>query len=52
MLEPAQIAISSLDEKFLTKVLGLIEAHMEDENFSIEDFSKKPAIAACNSIAK
>ena len=40
-LEPSQIAVSSLDEKFLQKVLGLIEAHMEDENFSIEDFSRE-----------
>jgi signal transduction histidine kinase/DNA-binding response OmpR family regulator len=38
-LEPAQISVSSLDEKFLQKVLALIEAHMEDENFSIEEFS-------------
>jgi YesN/AraC family two-component response regulator len=41
VLEPAQIAISSLDEKFLKKLLGLIEEHMEDENFSIEDFSRE-----------
>ncbi len=38
-LEPKQISVSSLDEKFLQKVLALIEAHMEDESFSIEDFS-------------
>jgi AraC-like DNA-binding protein len=38
-LEPKQISVSSLDEKFLQKVMALIEAHMEDESFSIEDFS-------------
>jgi YesN/AraC family two-component response regulator len=40
-LEPAQISVSSLDEKFLQKVLALIETHMEDESFSIEDFSQE-----------
>ncbi len=40
-LEPAQISVSSLDEKFLQKVLALIEAHMEDDSFSIEDFSQE-----------
>lgn len=38
-LEPKQISITSMDEKFLTKVLAIIETHMDDENFSIEDFS-------------
>lgn len=40
-LEPSQISVSSLDEKFLQKVLALIEVHMEEENFSIEDFSQE-----------
>jgi signal transduction histidine kinase/ligand-binding sensor domain-containing protein/DNA-binding response OmpR family regulator len=40
-LEPAQISVSSLDEKFLQRVMTLIEAHMEDEHFSIEDFSQE-----------
>jgi AraC-like DNA-binding protein len=35
------IAITSMDEKFLQKVLALVEEHMEDENFSIEDFSRE-----------
>jgi two-component system, sensor histidine kinase ChiS len=38
-LEPKQISLNSLDEKFLQKVLAIIEAHIEDEDFSIEDFS-------------
>lgn len=38
-LEPTQLQVSSLDEKFLNKVLTAIEAHMENEDFSIEDFS-------------
>ncbi|MEX2231300.1 MAG: two-component regulator propeller domain-containing protein [Cyclobacteriaceae bacterium] len=40
-LQPTQIQVSSLDEKFLEKILRLIEAHMEDDDFSIEDFSQQ-----------
>ena len=40
-LEPRQISITSLDEKFITKVLGIIEAHMDDENFSIDELSRE-----------
>ena len=40
-LEPKQISITSLDEKFLTKVLGIIEEHMDDELFSIEELSRE-----------
>ncbi|MEX2231301.1 MAG: hybrid sensor histidine kinase/response regulator transcription factor, partial [Cyclobacteriaceae bacterium] len=40
-LEPKQISITSLDEKFLSKVLAIIEEHMEDEHFSIEELSRE-----------
>jgi signal transduction histidine kinase/ligand-binding sensor domain-containing protein/DNA-binding response OmpR family regulator len=40
-LEPKQISITSFDEKFLTKVLAIIEDHMDDENFSIEELSRE-----------
>ncbi len=40
-LEPRHIAVSSLDEQFLTKVLDIIEQHMEDESFTIEDLSQQ-----------
>jgi YesN/AraC family two-component response regulator len=39
-LAPRQIAITSMDEKFLIKVLDIIETHIDDEDFSIEDFSR------------
>jgi hypothetical protein len=32
-LEPKEISITSYDEKFLLKVLALIEEHMDDEKF-------------------
>jgi YesN/AraC family two-component response regulator len=40
-LEPREISITSFDEKFLQKVLSIIEAHMDDENFSIEQLSRE-----------
>jgi AraC-like DNA-binding protein len=40
-LEPKQITVTSLDERFLEKVLGIIEAHMDDEDFSIEELSRE-----------
>ena len=40
-LEPKQISITSLDEKFITKVLAIIEEHMDDEMFSIDELSRE-----------
>lgn len=40
-LEPKQISITSLDEKFITKVLAIIEEHMDDETFSVDDLSRE-----------
>ena len=39
-LEPKQISITSFDEKFLQKVMTIIEDHMSDENFSIDELSR------------
>ncbi len=40
-LEPREISITSFDEKFIKKVLEIIEAHMDDESFSIEELSRE-----------
>lgn len=40
-LWPSKIKFSSLDEKFLKKVLAVIEEHLENEDFTIEDFSSE-----------
>jgi signal transduction histidine kinase/ligand-binding sensor domain-containing protein/AraC-like DNA-binding protein/AmiR/NasT family two-component response regulator len=40
-LEPRHIAITSFDEKFLTKVLSIIEDHMDDEMFSVDELSRE-----------
>ena len=40
-LEPKHISVSSLDEKFLAKVMAIVEEHMEDEKFSIDALSRE-----------
>ena len=40
-LEPLRISVTSLDEKFLKKILAIIEEHMDDETFSIEQLSRE-----------
>ena len=39
-LEPSQVRITSQDEKFLQKVLALIEEHMDDGQYSVENFGQ------------
>jgi signal transduction histidine kinase/DNA-binding response OmpR family regulator/ligand-binding sensor domain-containing protein len=41
MLEPRKIAITSLDERFVNKVMEVIELHMAEELFSIDDLAKE-----------
>ncbi|MEJ1239258.1 ATP-binding protein [Chryseolinea sp. T2] len=40
-LWPTRITLPSLDEKFLKKLSTIVEEHIEDENFTIEDFSSE-----------
>ena len=40
-LSSGRIALSSLDEKFLKRILAVVEEHMENEEFTIEDFSSE-----------
>lgn len=51
-LEPAQIAITSLDEKFITKVMAYIEQHMADEDLSIENLSREAGYSHMQFIRK
>jgi signal transduction histidine kinase/DNA-binding response OmpR family regulator len=39
-LEPKDIAVTSTDEKFLTRVLEVVEKNVSNENFSAEDFAE------------
>jgi signal transduction histidine kinase/DNA-binding response OmpR family regulator len=38
-LEPKDITVTSTDEKFLTRVLEIVEKNVSNENFSAEDFA-------------
>ncbi len=39
-LKPKDITITSADEKFLNELIALIEAHLSESNFKVEDISK------------
>lgn len=40
-IEPKDIGITSLDEKFMAKALDVVESHMGDVQFSVEGFSRE-----------
>ncbi len=44
-LKPADITINSVDEIFLQKAMDLVEKHMDDSTYSVEDFSKDLAMS-------
>jgi AraC-like DNA-binding protein len=41
ILQPQEIAVTSTDQKFLQKVLDIVESHISDERFSVETFGKE-----------
>ena len=44
-IEPKDISITSLDEKFMRKALDIIEEHMGDTNFSVAEFGRQMGIS-------
>lgn len=44
-LKPSEIAVSSVEENFLTNLIKIIEENMEDEAFSVEDLSSAVALS-------
>jgi DNA-binding response OmpR family regulator len=44
-IESKDVAVNSVDEQFLTKAIASIEKYMENENFSVEDFSSEMAMS-------
>lgn len=40
-LEPSEITVTPLDEKILMKAIEIVEAHMKDEDFSLEIFRQE-----------
>lgn len=41
LLRPTDITVSSVHQVFLEKVTGIIESHMDDEEFSVEGLAKE-----------
>ena len=47
-LQPRDVAITSMDEKFLERAMGIIEEHMSDENFCVNEFYQEMAMSRSN----
>jgi signal transduction histidine kinase/ligand-binding sensor domain-containing protein/AraC-like DNA-binding protein len=45
LIEPKDISITTLDEKFMTKALDIIEKHIGDVNFSVEELSRHVGVS-------
>ena len=43
--KPKQIEITSLDEKFITKALDIVEANISNANFSVQELSSEMAVS-------
>ena len=41
VLKPSDIAINSVDEQFLQRLMKIVEDHHEDENFSVDQLSRE-----------
>ena len=39
-VNPAEITVTSVDEKFLQQALAIVEKHIDNPEFSVEDFSR------------
>ncbi|NII29742.1 response regulator [Pseudoflavitalea sp. X16] len=39
-VNPSEVTVTSVDEKFLQQALELVEKHMDNPEFSVEDFSR------------
>ncbi|MFL9484345.1 two-component regulator propeller domain-containing protein [Chitinophagaceae bacterium LWZ2-11] len=39
-VNPSEVTVTSIDEKFLKDALEIVEKHIDDSEFSVEDFSK------------
>ena len=45
MLEPQQVEINNLDEQFLTRLMEIIEEHIDDEDFGVTLLSQKAGMS-------
>ena len=44
-LEPKVLAITSVDERFLEKIIGILEQRLDDSTFGVEDLAKETAMS-------
>lgn len=44
-LSPEKVEVSSIDQQFMEKIMALIEQHMQDETFSIEELGKEAGLS-------
>ncbi|HEX6224699.1 MAG TPA: ATP-binding protein, partial [Chryseolinea sp.] len=52
VIQPKNISITSLDEKFLQRVLEIVEAHIGDPQFSVERFAEEIGMSRKNLLRK
>ena len=45
ILEPKEVAVTSIDEKFLTKIINIIEVHISDTEFSVDELAKEAGLS-------
>ena len=45
VLKPGEIAVTSIDDVFLRKVMSVVEERLSDENFSVEDLAREVAMS-------
>lgn len=43
-IEPSEITITSLDEKFIAKAIGIVEAHISESEFGVEELSSEMGV--------
>jgi signal transduction histidine kinase/DNA-binding response OmpR family regulator len=47
-IKPGEIAASSMDEQFLKRLLNVFEAHVDESDFSTEDFAREVGMSRSN----
>lgn len=45
VLKPGEVAVTSLDDSLLKKVMGVVEKNLGDENFSVEELAREACLS-------
>ena len=51
-IQPKNISVTSVDERFLTHALAIMEDHLADEQFSVERFAEEIGMSRKNLLRK